>query len=152
MIPELKKYLNNPSIKKLIKEEQYTQVLYHMELDNRYNLMSYYIDLLFECGADLTKLNYAGLVEEFQEILNKELNATVVLALATNFHYESTWNESTIIYAFIYDNKCYSGAVDILYDSKNENDWSAIFEEASGLIMEDVHARLRDGDYVTRSN
>lgn len=152
MIPELKSYLNRPQIKKLIKEEQYTQVLYHMELDSAYNLMPYYIDLLFECGADLTKLNYSGLVEELQDLFDKELNAKVVLALATNFNYESTWNEASLIYAFIYNNKCYSGEVDILYNAKYDGDWPCIFEDCHKMIFRDVDARIRDGDCVIKLN
>ena len=152
MIPELKNYLNKPSIKKLIKDEQYTQVLYHMELDNAYSLMTYYIDLLFECGADLTKLNYSGLVEELQDLLDKSEDTKVVLALATNFHYYSTCNEASLIYAFIHNNKCYSGEVDILYNEKYEGDWPGIFEDCQGMILDDVNARIRDGDYVIQSN
>ena len=153
MLPKLKEYLNRPSIRNLIEDEQYTQVLYHMELDNHYDLIPFYVDLLFECGADITSLNYSGSVEELQRFLDSELpvSVKVVVSLATPIEYDASCNTDSLIYAFIYNDRCYSGAVEIVYDNTHERDWDDVFEECSYLIVSDFNARIHDGDFVVRT-
>ena len=151
MDKKLKDYLNTTQMRHLIEHEAYENILIQMDLDKEFSLMPDFLGLLYQCGVDIEKISIDYFNEEVQAVLPHDLDVKIVLCKIGRIKYNTTYTREALLwYGFIHSGKYYPGCVEILFDKKLDDDWSRIFEESKGLIINDIEARIRDNDYVEK--